>query len=234
MATEFLYESSMQQRDIYRTKGIVDRIVVSGTHGTGKTTLCKALHVMLSQPDIMAACGEYQYFEEPIREMRDIGFPINQYANDVTQLAMATEHAMNATYDRYIADRCIVDVYAYAKYLSELPKPMVSEACVKFLEKQVYRFIYNFHGVALVPVANASDDIEKDDVRDTDVEFRNGVNSIIVRTWIALLKPEVEFDNTGRHGLLFLLPDGFSKRLKHAMGIIAPDFYFNEDWYKYV
>ena len=206
---------------IYRTNGVIDRIVLSGVHGSGKTTLYKYLCHELGKSKYLHGQGLHEWRPEPVRLIQEYGWPINQEANDESQLAMAAYHMSTSAYPRYIADRCIVDVYVYAKYLNENGDKKVSDSCVKYLEQLVYQFIYNFHGIVFLTITKEDDKIAEDEIRDTDFMFRNGVNALFFMVWGHLLKPERTIERCGRNGQLVLLPDRFHDRVKIAMNQIC-------------
>ncbi len=207
------------------TNGLVDRIVLTGTHGTGKTTLATYLVHQLGAPEYLANGNRYEYRPEPIRYIQEFGFPINQDATEESQYAMSTYHMATLGFPQFIADRCIVDVYAYAKYLHELPNSKISDRCLKFLQEQVYTFIRNFRGIAFMVNADITKPVAQDDIRDTDINFRNGVQAELFMIWTELCDPIRRQEKTGQ---FHVLPDDFVGRLRTVHKLIDPNNIFGK------
>lgn len=207
------------------SKVYAKRIVLSGTHGTGKTTLFNYLQHELKKLVYAKQGLHYVFREEPIRLIQKYGFPINQNAGDASQLAMAAYHMATLNYDYFVSDRCIVDLYVYARYLSECHNTkdaVVSSKCVSFLEQLVYQFVAQFKGIVFMFHADPLSDIAKDDVRDTDVNFRNEIQSMLMQVWAELSK---ETHNYKVH--VEFMPDHFADRVHLVTGCISdPDFQF--------
>lgn len=203
---------------VKRKDGYAQRIVLSGTHGTGKTTLFNFLQHELKKSIYYRHGLNYVFREEPIRLIQKYGFNINQKAGDDSQLAMAAFHMATLGYDCFVSDRCIVDLYVYARYLSEWhggQSPVVSKHTVQFLERLVYQFVSQFKGIVFMFYADLDQAIPVDDVRDTDWKFRDGIQNMMLQVWNELGKTshlssiQVEY-----------MPDHFADRVKLAMGYI--------------
>jgi predicted ATPase len=86
------------------------RIIITGAHGTGKTTLVTA---------IKATPAFYHYGIVPSarQKLLDLGIPHSELGSELTQ-RVYMEHCLSYK-DHYnvICDRCVVDVLAYTHYL---------------------------------------------------------------------------------------------------------------------
>lgn len=199
-------------KDPYVTRklGVASRIVLSGTHGTGKTTMFKYLKHELRKADYHRRGLHYAFREEPIRIIKDYGFPINQEAGDASQLAMASYHMASLGYPDFLSDRCIVDVYVYARYLHEHIPGLISVPCMNMLETLVFQFIATFKGVVFCFACDEQEAIQDDGLRDLDKGFRNGINSLMFNIWCELQK----CTHINRIEVVHWMPDSFAERLK--------------------
>lgn len=146
------------------------RIVFTGAHGTGKTTVLREMEKL--------GCN---VITEVVRNLSKKGVKINKDGDEKGQTKIFKEYEkllgeMTAT--GYISDRCMVDVVAYSMYLAE--QGNVSE---KFVEKQI-KALQKFRAAnpdityCYFPIEF---DVVTDGVRDTDEEFRRAIDSNIVK-----------------------------------------------------
>jgi nicotinamide riboside kinase len=80
------------------------RIVLTGCHGTGKTTILEELKTKL--PD-------YYFSTNITRRLIELGVPINESGDDHTQSTIMDIHLKNITRPNLVADRCVVDNFVY-------------------------------------------------------------------------------------------------------------------------
>lgn len=81
------------------------RIVFTGTHGTGKTTLLDELRKILP--------SEYYFSTNITRRLIDMGVPINEMGDDHTQSIIMDIHLKNIQRPHLVADRCVIDNFVY-------------------------------------------------------------------------------------------------------------------------
>ena len=197
------------------------RIILTGTHGTGKTTMFNYLTHELRKVEYLKRGLTYRFREEPIREIQRHGFPINQKADDTSQLSMAAYHMQSLNYPCLVSDRCIVDLYVYARFINENGGP-VTDKVVKFLEQFVYHFAAYFNGLVFLFNAEVDAPIADDGLRDQDFFFRNGINSMMFTIWQELGK--VTHNRSVR---VTYMPDRFADRVKVIKQAINEDY---ETW----
>ncbi len=156
---------------------MVIRASLSGTHGTGKTTL---LDMMKEEEFDKGIWGGWVLVDGPTRRLKDLGFPINNDQSDNydgTQLMcchidlenLAKTPLMNPV---LLSDRCLLDTLVYTRYLHGQGK--VTDPVMKVIESA-----WNLHkkdyDLILLP---SKDDIELigDKYRNTDIEFRETIH----------------------------------------------------------
>ncbi|HTJ75136.1 MAG TPA: ATP-binding protein [Acidimicrobiales bacterium] len=86
------------------------KIAFVGSFSTGKTTLA----------DLFAKEWDYPLLPEVAREVVQLGFPLDQSATAETEtLIFLKQWRAEAIHDRFVADRSIYDVLAYADWVME-------------------------------------------------------------------------------------------------------------------
>ena len=139
------------------------RIVFTGTHGTGKTTL---LEEMRKDPHF----SRFAFITNLTRDIMKRGFSINQDGDDRTQLALLSAHLNTLTKDNFILDRSLVDICAYNRYLNSLGK--VSAEVVAFAESMLAENASKYDVIfylkpEFAPVA--------DGIRSTYISYRDAI-----------------------------------------------------------
>jgi len=165
---------------------IPQRVIFSGSHCTGKTTLynwlksesSRTYYYVKEHPITFAV-----FRPEPIRFIQRLGFGINKEADDTSQLAMAAYHMQTLMYPEFVSDRCIVDLLVYAEYLHDIDKTLVTEKTVNFVRELADDFIDTFEGVVFFCRPIPDEKIKADGVRDTDDIFRNEIDSRMFDFW---------------------------------------------------
>lgn len=87
------------------------RLAFSGVHGTGKSTLLKRVEEEIKE--------EVQRIDGLTRIIIQLDYNINDGGDDITQAIVLTDHLRRAEMRGNILlyDRCILDGWAYTKYL---------------------------------------------------------------------------------------------------------------------
>ena len=86
------------------------KVAFVGSFSTGKTTLA----------DLFAKEWDYPLLPEVAREVVELGFPLDQNATAETEtLIFLKQWHAEAVHDRFVADRSIYDVLAYADWVME-------------------------------------------------------------------------------------------------------------------
>ncbi len=140
------------------------RIGICGAHSTGKTTLLNALR---SEPVFQ----NYHIGDEVTRRIKSYGIPINEQGTDVTQILVMQEHLTNVIlYENLLADRTVIDGYAYTLELNSMG--LVSKKVMDHAT-EIYKKILPMYD--LIFYIRPEFDIEDDGVRTTDVDFRDRI-----------------------------------------------------------
>lgn len=140
------------------------RIGITGAHSVGKTTLLNALR---SEPYFK----DFAICNEVTREVKELGFSINEHGNDQTQLMIMQKHIVNIFMnDKMITDRTALDCLVYSAYLSMKGKinPNTLVKVKDMYERIMPHYDYIFY-------IRPEFDIVDDGVRSIDVSFRDGI-----------------------------------------------------------
>jgi len=149
------------------------RIAITGSHGVGKSTLANDLLNYLSKEDNLSS--DFKLLEEAPRQAFELGFPINEDNSPETQLwifAKQLEMELVAK-DNYIADKCFIDLLAYAIYVFKEKQDLIN-----ILKDIFRRAVSKYDLVIYLPAGEFP--IEDDGVRSTDQKFQEGVDKLIL------------------------------------------------------
>lgn len=135
------------------------KIAISGAQGVGKTTLLEELKKEFQ---------EFEFIQGITRTLKNQGFKINKDGNDETQLAILKAHVSNLKKDNFITDRCVLDCTVYTRYLYN--RGAVTKEILEKIETALFKNISKYDVIFYI---RPEFDIEDDNVRDTDIEFRN-------------------------------------------------------------
>ena len=145
------------------------RILLVGSHSTGKTTLMKK----------MSELG-YDTREEVIRKClsENAKVKINKEADDESQQLFFTETMKSMEGKNFIADRCPLDILAYTSYQEKHGK--ISYSTFKQQYESVQKFINDNNDLkfAFIPIEFP---LENDSVRDNDEEYRKDIENELIR-----------------------------------------------------
>jgi len=143
------------------------KIGITGAQSVGKTTLLNALR---SEPKFK----NYMICDEVTREIREMGFDINEAGSDVTQLLIMQKHIVNIFMnENMLTDRTSLDGLVYTTYLSL--KHNVSQDTVKKARRIYDKTIDEYDHVFYIrPEFN----IVEDGIRSTDLQFRDDIVEI--------------------------------------------------------
>jgi len=146
------------------------RIAITGSHGVGKTTLINELLNYLNKKD-----SGFKLLEEAPRQAFELGFPINENNSSETQLwVFAKQLEMELVADSYyIADKCFIDLLAYAMYIFKERHDLIS-----ILRDISKRAALKYDLVIYLPAGEFP--IEDDGVRSTDQKFQEGIDKLIL------------------------------------------------------
>jgi nicotinamide riboside kinase len=143
-----------------------NKICFSGPQCTGKTTL---LHYL----DTIPAAREYDTYNSPSRDAFNLGFEINNNADNLAQLHIFHKHFENiitASSEKCVYDRCILDAVAYASVSYEDKK--ISKYVMDYGINLFYELMPHYD---IVFYLRPEFDIIADGVRSIDEEYRKRV-----------------------------------------------------------
>ena len=142
------------------------RISLTGPHGSGKSTLMKAI-----EEDPRWGKIELQFLPEMTRKIAALGYPINEAGtNDTQNLVIARYLEDVLAKDNYIVDRCIVDGYVYTQYLVETGQCDRALSDYAFFVSEMYIPRYNY--IFYIP---SEFEIEEDGTRSVGEDFHDRV-----------------------------------------------------------
>ena len=147
------------------------KIGITGSHGTGKTTLSQFIAGRGKIND-----GKFKLLPEAPRQALQLGFPINENTPIETEFwifAKQLEMEMIAG-DNYVADKCFIDLLAYAIYIFG-KKPEF----VNMLREIAENAAKKYDLVIYLPAGEFP--IEDDGVRSTNPEFQMAIDELIVK-----------------------------------------------------
>jgi nicotinamide riboside kinase len=143
------------------------RIGITGAQSVGKTTLLNALR----SEDFF---NKYTICDEVTREIKQMGFDINEAGSDLTQILIMQKHITNIfMYEDMLTDRTSLDGLVYTTYLYFKGRVKVStlDKAYEIYKKTIEHYDYLFY----IP---PEFDLVDDGVRSTDTSFRDGIVEI--------------------------------------------------------
>lgn len=158
---------------------MIDRIILTGAHGTGKTTVLN-----------MFKDYGYPVITEVVRYLnKDAGVKINEDGDLRGQQVIFSAYDELLRQPEYVSDRGLTDVLAYTKYLCDegkIDKSLFDEQLEKFKEfhKKNPDILYCFFPIEF--------EIEDDHVRSTAKDFQKKINDNI--RWIISEVSMTSFD----------------------------------------
>lgn len=147
------------------------RIAITGTHGVGKTTLCKEL-------EKLEVFKNYAFIEEVARkEIIKIGKMPTQLC-ELGKVAfqfslLSQQMLLESDLQNFISDRSIFDTVGYSYDLIHQKGIQIKEIAKYWHDKQPYDFIF------YVPIEFA---LEADAQRLSDIEYQAQIDANIVKT----------------------------------------------------
>ena len=144
------------------------KIGLCGTMSVGKTTLVNALKEL---PEF----ADYNFATERSKYLRDLGIPLNTDSTLKGQIMFLAERTAELLYENIITDRTIIDVMAFTKVAKSIDYYNAKAFCdlaAKLIPEYDYIFYVSPEGV----------EMEDNGVRETDLKYRETIDSIIQLT----------------------------------------------------
>lgn len=145
------------------------KIILVGSHSTGKTTL---LNLLKELPQFK----DYKIVTEVLRNLNKEGLPINKESNNETQLLAFNEYLKQFLLnDNLVSDRGFYDVYAYTWGAAKRDK--VDSYILNYQNWVMNRYKGIFDKIFYIPIEFP---MEKDGIRDEDIEYQKEIDKNIL------------------------------------------------------
>jgi len=141
------------------------KIGFCGTMSVGKTTLVNALKELPEFKD-------YTFRTERSKYLMELGIPLNNDSTLKGQCVFLAERASELMVENIITDRTIIDIIAFTKAAKSIDyhgAEVFIQLAIRLLSEYDYLFYVSPEGV----------DMEDNGVRETDLEYRDLIDSII-------------------------------------------------------
>ena len=134
------------------------RYALTGSHGVGKTSIINGLEDFLIEKGIKTITNSSK-----ARNLKNIGFKINDNANDASELLLASNHIGRFNEDNWFADRCIIDTYGYTCH--NFFHGRVKKKTHSTIEHMTKEFVKLYDKIFYIPIEfpMVSDGVRKDD-----------------------------------------------------------------------
>jgi nicotinamide riboside kinase len=159
------------------------KIVVTGTHGVGKTTLAHQICVTLKERNINTTIIE--------EKVRSCPFPINENSTIDTEIWMvhtqirAELQAKAEKYEVAVVDRCSLDAIVYWDDLKK-----ATHDYFELLKASALHWVRYYDIIVLVEPSSDTDPFAVDAVRDSGIEYRNRIRDLF-RAYIHSLSEDI-------------------------------------------
>jgi len=157
------------------------KYVLTGSHGTGKTTIINSMYDWLEEKSVKPIINS-----SSARKIKQSGRLINDDGDDIVQMIVNSSHIFNFREDNWFADRCIIDSFSYAVYQYKTGK--ISKETYEVSLYMVKQFAGLYDKIFYVPIEFP---LTKDEERKDELNFQREIDTI-VRNTISDLKLSVE------------------------------------------
>lgn len=146
------------------------RLVVIGSHGTGKTTLLNEMMDHANTFGVSSPFIDHVFKSGLTRQLKADGFAVNEDAGDSTQIAAMNMHFKNKVYGNMISDRSAIDCFCYTTHLYKQGK--LSAECWDLQYAQMISLISTYDYIFYIKPEFA---VIQDDVRPACTDFQAAI-----------------------------------------------------------
>lgn len=164
------------------------KIIITGSHGVGKTTLGKQIFEYLDEGQVqfgginerlsLSRLGNvvrFDYLKEAPLQAHEAGFSMNENTSFEAELWMFTKQVeMEMRSENSVGDKGFIDLLAYAEYLFRS-----DEELLRVLRRIAMPKIKEYDLVIYLPIGEFP--IEDDGLRSLDPTFQEGVDAEILK-----------------------------------------------------
>lgn len=177
------------------------RYALTGSHGVGKTSVINGIEDFLIDKGITCITNSSK-----ARNIKALGFKINDKADDITELLIASNHISNFSSDNWFADRCIIDTWAYA--LWNYGNGLITGKTFHTIDHLAVKFVTLFDEIFYIPIEFP---MVEDGIRVNDEHFRKVIDEKI-RSFLQNYKKDK----------YHILSGSIEERVDKIKGIITP------------
>jgi thymidylate kinase len=145
------------------------RYALTGSHGVGKTSVINGIEDFLIDKGIACITNSSK-----ARSIKALGFKINDKADDITELLIASNHISNFSKDNWFADRCIIDTWAYA--LWNYGNGLINGKTFHTIDHLAVKFVALFDEIFYIPIEFP---MVEDGIRVNDENYRKVIDEKI-------------------------------------------------------
>ena len=145
------------------------KILITGTHSTGKSTLLEELKKQEEFKD-------FKFIGGVTREAKSYGIDINEQGGDDTQLFCICSDVLNLLKNKksdIVFDRSIIDTLIYSRYLFR--EGQISRSTMKIVYDLYLKYLNSFNFIFWL---RPEFEIKYDGVRSINKEFQDGIDQL--------------------------------------------------------
>lgn len=146
------------------------KYALTGSHGVGKTSIINGLEDFLIEKGIKTITNSSK-----ARNLKNSGFKINDDADDLSEMLIASNHISHFNDDNWFADRCIIDTFGYACH--NYFRGRIKKKTYTSIEYMATEFVNLYDQIFYIPIEFP---MVSDGVRKNDEFFQKIVDQYII------------------------------------------------------